>query len=229
MKYLIISAFLFSLNSLACQNTIPQSEAVKAIALEPNAGSKSCADLPEEKCLCYDGIDFRDAEIADNEVLDFIRKDQAQSCADESDCQSKLEALVCEAGQAIRTESEVYCAVDVMKVDGKKLVVSEAKKAAREAAEALKAQQEAAMESALKAMDCGKSAQAMMLVRNAAKNLTTEQVKQIVSTYAPIKALLDTGSLQSAVEEIAKIQADGVLVTEEDKSAIIAHIGTCKP
>jgi predicted negative regulator of RcsB-dependent stress response len=85
------------------------------------------------------------------------------------------------------------------------------------------------LEYAKKAMECGKSAQALMLVRNAAKNLTTEQVKQIVATYAPIKALLDTGSLQSAVEEIGKIQADGVLVTEEDKAAITAHIGQCKP
>ena len=90
-------------------------------------------------------------------------------------------------------------------------------------------QQRAAMDHARKAMECGKSAQAAMLVRNAAKNLTTDQVKQIVATYAPIKGLLDTGSLQSAIEEIQKIQADGVLVTQADKEAIIAHINQCRP
>lgn len=203
-------------------------------------------DLCEEKkgvrCLALDSdTDCKIVELIDNEVLDFIRKEQVDSCtsvipepaegeeaATKSECQLKLEALVCEAGNPIMTETEVYCAVEIMKVDGKKLVESPVKKAAREAAMAIKAQQDAALASAMKAMDCGKSAQATMLVRNASKNLTTAQVKQIVATYAPIKGLLDTGSLQSAVEEIQAIQADGVLVTESDKEAIIAHINQCR-
>lgn len=58
MKFLII--FLISISStFACNNFIPDSEADKAIALEPNAGSKQCSDLPKEECHCYDGIDFR--------------------------------------------------------------------------------------------------------------------------------------------------------------------------
>lgn len=133
MKYLIL--LLISFPVFACMNQIPESEARKAISLEPNAGSKSCKDLPDEKCVCYDGIDFRDAELIDNLVLDFIRKEKAESCLDEADCIAKEEALICDLGKVIRTENEVYCAVEAYKKDGVKLVNSEAKKAAREAAE----------------------------------------------------------------------------------------------
>jgi hypothetical protein len=80
-------------------------------------------------------------------VLDFIRKEHAESCLDEADCLAKEAALICDLGKPIRTENEVYCAVEAYKKDGVKLVNSEAKKAAREAAEkarveALKAKEE---------------------------------------------------------------------------------------
>ena len=212
---------------IACRNSAPES-IIKAMTEEREVAGKECKDLPEEQCVCFDGLDVISAELIDNMVIDFIRKENAVSCLDEADCLAKEAEQVCTLGRVIRTESEVYCAIEVLKADGKKLVVSEEKKAAREAAEEIKAAQDAALASALKAMDCGKSAQAAMLVRNAAKNLTTAQVKQIVAAYAPIKGLLDTGSLQSAIEEIQAIQADGVLVTEADKEAIIAHINQCR-
>ena len=228
--------FIFFYNSLSIASFIPESE------IQPCADDKiyniypavedcknkhsDCLEIPESVSSCKELLDY---ESVDNMVIDFIRKENAVSCLDEADCLAKEAAQVCTIGKVIRTESEVYCAVEVMKAEGKKLVVSEEKKAAREAAEAIKAQQQSALNAALKAMDCGKSAQAAMLVRNAAKNLTTAQVKQIVTAYAPIKGLLDTGSLQSAIEEIQAIQADGVLVTQADKEAIIAHINQCRP
>lgn len=67
IKFIVI-ACLFSLNAFACLNTIPESEAVKAIRLEPGAGSKTCADLPEETCHCFDGIDWDVAEIREEIV-----------------------------------------------------------------------------------------------------------------------------------------------------------------
>lgn len=86
-----------------------------------------------------------------------------------------------------------------------------------------------ALRNAQKAMDCGRSAQALLLVRNATKGLTTTQIKQMVSTYSSIKQLLDTGSLVSSIEEIEEIEADGILVTESDKTALVIHINGCKP
>lgn len=87
----------------------------------------------------------------------------------------------------------------------------------------------AAMAVAYKAIDCGKSAQALLLVRNGSKNLSTAQVKTLVSATAPIKQLLDTGSLTSALEEIQAVSADGVVITEDDKAALVNHINSCKP
>lgn len=86
-----------------------------------------------------------------------------------------------------------------------------------------------ALKNAEKAMECGKSTQALLLVRNAVKNLTIAQVKSLVATYSSIKQLLDTGSLVSAAEEIMAIVPDGVLVLEADKTALVAKINECKP
>ncbi len=135
MKYLIL--VLVSLSSFA--NSLPESEVIKAIALEPNAGSKLCADLPQEPCYSYEGIDWHSAKLIDNQVLDFIRKDNESACLDEADCQLKLEALVCQFGQPIKNleSMSVYCALEVFKVDGKILVNDPVKKAAREEAERL--------------------------------------------------------------------------------------------
>jgi len=230
MRQFIISLLLLitSTPALACKLSIPERDVSRFLNPPVSGHYLKCEDYPEDKCHCVENVDPWSAELIDNMVVDFIRKENAVSCLDEADCLAKEAAQVCTLGKVIRTESEVYCAVEVLKADGKKIVVSEQKKAAREAAAAIKAAQDAALASAMNAMDCGKSAQAAMLVRNASKNLTTAQVKQIVAAYAPIKGLLDTGSLQSAVEEIQAIQADGVLVTESDKEAIIAHINQCR-
>lgn len=147
MKYIIL-LFFISLPVLACQNSIPMSEVVKAIALEPNAGSKSCKDLPLEECVCYEGIDWRDADLVDNMVLDFVRKDGEVTCLDEDDCQVKLEALACSSGKPVKNlESlSVYCAVEVLKKSGVKLVENPAKEAARKLAEKNKEDAEKAKE-----------------------------------------------------------------------------------
>lgn len=88
---------------------------------------------------------------------------------------------------------------------------------------------EAALAKAEKAMNCGRSVQALLLVRNAVKNLSTAQIKQLVEAYSPIKSLLDTGSLSSAGEEIQAVEADGVIITEADKLALLAKINDCRP
>lgn len=61
MKYLFL--ILISFPAIACNNFIPHSEMLKAIALEPNAGTITCAQLPEEECYCFDGINWEYAEL----------------------------------------------------------------------------------------------------------------------------------------------------------------------
>lgn len=61
MKYLLL--LLISVNVHA--NSLPLSEILKAINLEPNAGSISCAQLPEEQCISYEGIEWEAAILID--------------------------------------------------------------------------------------------------------------------------------------------------------------------
>lgn len=142
MKYLIL--FILSINTaLACKLSIPESYIPTFLNPPVSGHYEKCEDKPNEKCHCVEAIDPWTSELTDNMVLDFIRKEQEASCESEEDCQLKLEALVCESGSPIKNleSMSVYCAIEFMKKDGVKLVVSPAKKAAKEAAE--KAEKEA--------------------------------------------------------------------------------------
>jgi hypothetical protein len=146
MKYLIL--LLLSLNAYAIR--IPHSEAVKAVNLEPNAGSKTCEMLPSEPCYEFNGL-WQAAELVDNVVPDYVAKLNEVSCVkgiatdpvegeeplpfnEYQDCDDKFLALACAEGEAIKNydQLQVYCAKQMYKVDGKKLVENEAKKATYE-------------------------------------------------------------------------------------------------
>lgn len=111
----------------------------------------------------------------------------------------------------------------------KVLVVDEEKKAQFEAQENLKKQEQEELQKAIQAMDCGKKSQAFLLVRNVKKQLTKNQTKQLLLAYSQIKQLLDTGSLDTAIEEINAVTPDGVIITNEDKQKIVEFINSCKP
>lgn len=73
MKYyftITLGFLILATPAFACNNQIPLSEAIKAVNLEPGAGGKSCADLPQEECLCFDGIDWHAAEIVTVQIAD---------------------------------------------------------------------------------------------------------------------------------------------------------------
>ena len=63
MRIIWILFAIISLPGWGCINTLPESEVLKAIAKTPGAGAKRCSDLPDEKCYCYDGIDWDVAEL----------------------------------------------------------------------------------------------------------------------------------------------------------------------
>jgi hypothetical protein len=186
-----------------------------------------------ESQSCYDisvcPTDYCDLE--DNEVLDYVAKLEVESCSSIEDCDAKLLGKSCSVGTAIKNYDllEVYCANEVMKIDGKKIVENAAKKAAYEAAQAAKAAQEAAMEIASKSQECGKTTLALMLVRNASKGLSNAQKVQLVESTDMISKLLQLGSLDAAKGLIQSATADGTIITEGDKTALAAHIDGCKP
>lgn len=240
MKFIFLLLVFFSFNSYgSCQNKIPYSEAVKAIAMEPNAGSKTCTDLPSEECMCYDGIIFEAAQIVDGpEVLDYIAKLQTESCVkvesedlefnQYQDCDTKFAALVCAEGTAIKNYDllEVYCAKDVMKAT-KQFAHVEEKLTAFHAKQAASAAYNLAELQALKAMECGKYVIRMMLIRNASKSLTTAQSKETITLYRDIVSLLEVGSMKAAKEEIQAVQVNEPIATEADKNALVDGINRC--
>jgi len=50
-----------------------------------------------------------------------------------------------------------------------------------------------------------------------------------LSTYANIKALLESGSLGTARAKITEVTPDGTIVTEADRTALLAVLDGCKP
>lgn len=158
----------------ACQIQVPTSEAQRYFDALPNGVPPlyKCEDKPEEECLCADDITWEQAEIVDNEVVDYIKKVDAVSCellikpegmeGQESlpfnefkDCDDKFDALVCNGKQEkIKNydSMEVYCAKEIMKVNGKKLVNSESKKAQRKAEKQAEKELEESKKAAKKAL-----------------------------------------------------------------------------
>ena len=79
-----------------------------------------------------------------------------------------------------------------------------------------------------KARDCGSRAINVMSLRNAKKGLSKEQRKQILTIYEDIKNMLDVGSLDNAKDAINSTTADGILITDLDKSSMIETIVRCQ-
>lgn len=192
---------------------------------------EQCEQAESSACYDIDACSLNVCELVDNYVLDYVTQRQYESCIDEADCDAKFSYLVCTEGEEIKNYEtlSVYCAVNIMRVEGKKLAESPSKKAAYEAAKSSEASFQAGMNIARKAQACGKDTMAYMLVRNASKGLSNAQKKQLVKSFADIKGLLEVGSLDSAKEEISIAVADGVIITEADKTALNAYIDGCKP
>lgn len=128
MKYIIsLLVLLFSFTSFACMNKIPRSEAIKAMSLEPNAGSKTCAELPDDPCYCYDGIDWHSAEEAEEVFFDF---ENEILCETEEECSLRFAEYSCAKGERKNYGTFLRCEWESRRE--KKLVNNPVKKAARE-------------------------------------------------------------------------------------------------
>lgn len=198
-----------------------QAQSSQAYELESECKSRS-----SEQCLDL-GSDVEMVKLGMVSLVnDWGPESEVESCSDESDCTAKLAAKSCpeplqKFADALWTK--VYC-VELL---GKQIVKDSAAYTAHLSAQAASAALESALKQAKALQECGKRVMALMLVRNQPKGLSTAQVKSIVSTYAPVEALLDSGSLVSAKEEIQAVSADGVLVTEADKTALTQEIDKC--
>jgi len=96
---------------------------------------ETCEASENHACYDIENCPTDICEIVDNEVVDYVSKVNEQSCQSEFDCDAAFESLICASGSAIKNydSMSIYCAVSIMKIDGKKLQHNDAKKAAYEA------------------------------------------------------------------------------------------------
>lgn len=217
MKFIIM--FLF-LSFAAFANYIPKNMvgdcSQKTVYVKASKCPGECIRIPSPYFCQYHEI-----------VAETVMKEDVEACVDEAECQSILASKICSTPQA-RTiytlePNEVYCTW----VRPEQVLVNASLKGTYESEKTVEDAQNAAVSQAKLNMECGRNVQALLVVRNAAKNLTTTQVKQVIQTYSIIKQLLDSGSLNTAKEEIQAVTPDGTLVTEEDKTALINKIDEC--
>jgi len=229
---LIIISLLFGIYQVqACQLSIPESYIPTFLSPPVSGHYMKCESKPEEKCFCVDSVDPYTSELVDNIVLDYIAKSSEITCSDELDCDAKFIEISCSLDEEKIKNYDllsVYCAKPIYKIEGKKLIENPSKKAAYEAAQASKKQLEIELLMVQKARNCGSRAINVMSLRNAKKGLSKEQRKQILTIYEDIKNMLDVGSLDNAKDAINSATADGILITESDKSSMIETIVGCQ-
>lgn len=65
---------------------------------------------------------------------------------------------------------------------------------------------------------------ALISILNEDKGLNASQVQTFVSTYAPIMQMVQSGSFPTAKTMVEAVTPDGVIVTADDKTKIIAKL-----
>lgn len=138
------------------------------------------------------------------------------------DCESKPQ----ESCYCVETVNPYYS--DFIQ-GSKTFVVNLSKKSAHESSLSGMVQLEEAKEIVRKSQACGRDTISLMLIRNASKSLTDSQKVQLYQATQTIVGMLDVGSLDAAKSLIQSTSADGVLITESDKTALAANVDGCKP
>jgi hypothetical protein len=221
MKSLLL--FLISFSAMA-SNWMPlskiQSLSTQAYQLQSTceATGEQCLDVGEEPGIVSLGFVSLEDNYLKSETLD---------CVDVEDCSAKFLALVCPGEDWTKIQNNDLLQVYCVKLAGKKLVKDLESFDSYKASQASLNAQKQALGQAKSLRECGSSVMDLVLVRNASKGLNTTQVKAMVGIYAPIKGLLETGSLNSAKEEVQAVEPDGTLVTSGDKVAVISAIDVC--
>lgn len=220
----IIFLLLFSATSFA-SSFIPEEligqELVDAVSF---SSKESCEGHYSKPCV---GLEFKtDPSVMKLKELYGEMKFDEESCSGELACVELLASKVCGVGRSALID-ELYTEVYCVEVVGKELVIDAAKKAAKDAASALASATQAAKSKVKSLRECLAGVIDLLVIRNASKNLNTSQVEQMVLTYQPIMALLQAVSGVTAKQKIQAVTADGVLVTEADKTALTQEIDRC--
>lgn len=238
MKYLILTLLFFTDLTYA-ENWLNHSK-IKSGSIEAYSLKADCERVSGETCFNVGDYPTSVYSEMDEEIDDTAKpiysKSETESCLSESNCDLVFSTKTC----SDLTESpiknydllQVYCSKWIgyekklqktIALDSQKLTTWQSQKAI----EASERAREVAIQTALKRIECGKRVIGLLVVRNASKTLTTAQIGQINTVYAPIKGLIDTGSLVTAKEQMQAITPDGLLITTEDKNDLIQEITKC--
>lgn len=238
MKHIILSLILFS-NLVHAENWLNHSKiksgSVEAYSLKSDCeriSGEECFDLGDNPSSVFSEVDVE----VDDTSKPLYSKSEIQSCASIGECDQIHSSKTCsnELETSIKNYEllEVYCSrflgyekklEKTIQLDSQKLSAWQS----QEANKATERAREMAIQTALKRIECGKRVIGLLVVRNASKTLTTAQIGQINTVYAPIKGLIDTGSLVTAKEQMQAITPDGLLITTEDKNDLIQEITKC--
>lgn len=229
MKFLILLLISFNLYA----NYIPESQVEscgpKTVWLKPGKCGENCIKIDKDYNCNYS--ELADEMINDQEKPIWATRSMVESCSGQADCEQKVSDKECVDERWALTNAEfteTWCNKITgyeQKLSGRKIIVENAtKKAAYESSKATNDATEAGIQTAIKRINHGKRIIALLLVRNSPKGLNKGQIKQMNATYAEIKGLLETGSLETAKDEINAITPDGTIVTEADKTALVAEI-----
>ena len=175
MKFLIL--LLIPLSSYASYVSLFEADVfIKNGEYTSYSQKDFCESENKTECLDVSSINPYFAELIDNEVLDYVSQKQYESCLDEADCDDKFSRIVCTEGEEIKNYETlaVYCAVNVMRIEGKKLVESPSKKAAYEAK-----------------ILAEKQAKELQISNKAALKLAIKEDIKTATTVAKLKALIE--------------------------------------
>jgi len=233
MKYLFL--ILFSITAQA-SNFIPVSSIINSNGAgysllsdcqKASGENEVCVDIADQPISTYEVYTYQ----VDDETKPNFSKNNIEICLSIEDCQEKIKTKSCLNSEypIFTPELELYCTKIIsyeqktmksIRQSATLLSAYIAQKALKEADEL----QEQKLQEKIKLIDAGKRVIALLNLRNESKALTGEQIAQMVSTFAQIKGLLETGSLKTAKYAISQVVADGVVVTNEDKTALIAEL-----
>lgn len=237
MKLLILITLLFSRICFA-ENWLNKTKILNA-SKEAHSLKSECERVSNETCFDlgnYPSSIFSEIDLFEDDLSRPVySKKEIDICLSESECDSIHSHKVCASDEtAIKNYDllQVYCTkvISYEQKTIKSIAIDQAKLSAyqtQKAIEEIAKQKENGIQFALKRIECGKRVIGLLVLRNSAKTLTTANVAQINQTYAPIKGLIDTGSLSTAKEQMELIIPDGMLITSEDKTDLLAEINKC--
>lgn len=209
---------------VTCQETVSNLVTCEAVLDDVETGDVNEALTAKEQC------NILAQSFTCEEGSTISKTDTTLSCveSEEDNCKALLEAKICAEGVALSSKSaessKVFCQVTTYPLVDV-YTYSTVENAVKKAAYLERRIEEAGMALAQARMDHGSKVISFMVYRNSLKlDLTQDQVSAMVSTYATIKALLETGSLNTAKTAIEALTVDGTIITELDKSKLISKI-----